>query len=642
MKKHSQKLIILLFLVISVPLFSLVHNTNLKKYSDTTNFSVMVAPSEILPDLKFGKMDFPVNAAGEDNENVAYENREEDYVKKGTIEDLDGYIPLAPYDEYFYVQGNEVVFRAHCAGALTSPNAYPRCEWRQRINGKDSFWNFQDQHFLSATFKVTELPNEKQEVCMLQIKGSNDLNTSSTDEVFRLEYREDSQGMHITVNEGSSESIDFEYIVGQTIDASMSVKNGKVTVKIDNKDNDAYWSRTFDSKYPYGYFKAGCYTQSSIWPGKSGVDNAEEPDAAGEVRFSKLSLTEETTPVEPSSADIWLEAECASFGSAWEEKTDNNTSNNKYLVVKTGNKSLDIPPPIGNSMVIFNLQGNFDTQKNWKLKARIRAFDESEDSFWVKINQGAWVKWFANVKTGETYKWQTLTDKNATDFVQFKLNNNQNIIEFAFREPGIRLDKILLTTQNTIDFSGPETTATNCDGGSTGNECSESINHPTGKISSGTYHANNLSSKGLVETGSSVTYKAVQEIQLTSGFYAQTGSTFIAKIESCSNTNIVAEGDYPFYQNQTNQAVNKEVPTLKLSPNPSSSIVQIDYYVPESTSVNIRIFDVKGQLINNFREKNHTIGKYNISYDISELPTGVYICTLQTSLGNISSKLIKN
>ena len=135
MKKSLQKLSFLIFLVMSVPLFPLNHPIIPKKYIDSTNAPVMVVPSAILPDLKFGKMDFPVDAAGNDNEGVLYENRADDYVKVGTVEELDGYIPVAPYDEYFYTDGDEVVFKAHCAGALTSPNAYPRCEWRQRING---------------------------------------------------------------------------------------------------------------------------------------------------------------------------------------------------------------------------------------------------------------------------------------------------------------------------------------------------------------------------------------------------------------------------------------------------------------------------------------------------------------------------
>ncbi|MEO0896261.1 MAG: polysaccharide lyase family 7 protein [Bacteroidota bacterium] len=252
------------------------------------------APSSILPDLSYFKITFPVDANGNDNRNVSWSNRSSNYVKAAEVDNLVGYVPSSVYSPYFFVSNNEVVFKAQVAGALTSPNAYPRCELRETPNGTDDLWQFSDEHVLNATFRVTHLPDQKQEVCMLQIKGNSSNSTSNTEEAFRLEYRQDgSQGVHVTINENTTLTDIMDYAVGQTIVASMYVNNGQVTISLNNTNvssSRGSWTYTYNSNYSWGYFKAGCYTQSSHWVQKNGV-GTEDPDAYGEVRFSALSMT---------------------------------------------------------------------------------------------------------------------------------------------------------------------------------------------------------------------------------------------------------------------------------------------------------------------------------------------------------------
>jgi len=179
---------------------------------------------------------------------------------------------------------------------LTSPNAYPRCELRETPNGTNDLWEFADEHELNATFRVTHLPNQKQEVCMLQIKGNTSNNTSGTEEALRLEYRQNhNQGFHAVINENTTLENIMSYSLGQTIEARLYVNNGIVTVELNNlsvSGSAGEWTYTYTSNYSHGYFKAGCYTQSSIWQEKNGVAN-ESPTAYGEVIFSELTITNE-------------------------------------------------------------------------------------------------------------------------------------------------------------------------------------------------------------------------------------------------------------------------------------------------------------------------------------------------------------
>lgn len=273
------------------------------------------APSSVLPYLQYFKLTFPLDENGNDYTGVSYANRNNPHIDAWEQNDLTNWSPNSPYSNYFYVQGNEVVFRAHCAGALTSANAYPRCELRETPNGTNDLWEFADEHELNATFRVTHLPNQKQEVCMLQIKGNTSNNTSGTEEAFRLEYRQNhNQGFHAVINENTTLQNIMSYSLGQTIEARLYVNNGMITVELNNLSvagSAGEWTYTYTSNYSHGYFKAGCYTQSSIWQEKNGVAN-ESPTAYGEVVFSKLTLANENiiapiVNVHSNDGDIYVD-----------------------------------------------------------------------------------------------------------------------------------------------------------------------------------------------------------------------------------------------------------------------------------------------------------------------------------------------
>jgi len=229
-----------------------------------STLSFAQAPSSILPDLQYFKLTFPIDDNGNDYTGVSFGDREDPDIRADEVDNLSGYVPSGDYADYFFVSGNEVVFKAHCAGALTSANSYPRCELREKVNGGDDLWLFSGEHELSATFRITHLPDEKEEVCFLQIKGNTSNNTSGTDEVLRVEYRQDgSSGIHLEVNENSGPSDVMDYTLGQTIEARMYVNNGNVTLELNNLNvsgSRGQYTHNYTTSYSHGYFKAGCYT----------------------------------------------------------------------------------------------------------------------------------------------------------------------------------------------------------------------------------------------------------------------------------------------------------------------------------------------------------------------------------------------
>jgi len=255
------------------------------------------APSSIIPDLSKFKLTFPLDANGDDYAGVSYGNRNNPLIKAWERDNLVNWTApgstsnRSTYRYYFFTSGSEVVFRAHCAGALTSANSYPRSELRETPNGGDNYWSFNDEQELNARFRITRVPNEKREVCVIQIKGR--VGSESADEALRVDYRQDgSQGLHIVWNENNTINDVMDYSVGNTIVAKVTVDNKRVTVNLNNVNVSGSRGRyTYSYNVPYntGYFKAGCYTQSSIWSEKTGQDD-ESPNAYAEVRFTSLSL----------------------------------------------------------------------------------------------------------------------------------------------------------------------------------------------------------------------------------------------------------------------------------------------------------------------------------------------------------------
>lgn len=248
-------------------------------------------PSELFPAITNFKLQYPLSESGKDYTGVDYEKRDQPFIKNASAKNLAKYQAPSHLRPHFFLSGKELVFRAHCAGALTSINAYPRCELRQLINGKDSFWDYADEHELKVTLRITELPLEKQEVCVVQLKGTNTPNkTSNTSEVLRVEYRQDGKsGWHLEVNESSGPKNILTYKLGQTVKIRVYVKDHQIKLEMKNLSNGDSYELAYTSDYSHGYFKTGAYTQSSIWKQKTGV-RAEKPTACSEVRFSKIQL----------------------------------------------------------------------------------------------------------------------------------------------------------------------------------------------------------------------------------------------------------------------------------------------------------------------------------------------------------------
>jgi len=75
-------------------------------------------------------------------------------------------------------------------------------------------------------------------------------------------------------------------------------------------------------------------------------------------------------------------------------------------------------------------------------------------------------------------------------------------------------------------------------------------------------------------------------------------------------------------------------------PNPFNPLVNIEYSLATSNLVNISIYDLNGQMVDPLFSGHQTVGNYQITWDASEMSSGIYIIMIQSGNVILSDQLI--
>ncbi|MFM8911502.1 MAG: T9SS type A sorting domain-containing protein, partial [Flammeovirgaceae bacterium] len=75
-------------------------------------------------------------------------------------------------------------------------------------------------------------------------------------------------------------------------------------------------------------------------------------------------------------------------------------------------------------------------------------------------------------------------------------------------------------------------------------------------------------------------------------------------------------------------------------PNPTTGKLSFRYYIEEPTQVRLNITSTTGSILGTPVDAYQEAGPYEVSYDASHLPAGVYIYTLETSKGKETKRLV--
>lgn len=154
--------------------------------------------------------------------------------------------------------------------------------------------------------------------------------------------------------------------------------------------------------------------------------------------------------VSSAALPISLEAERAIVGTHWDTVADATASLGAALTIKPGFNTTGPTPP---SAIADRVTFAFTVPEAgaYTIFCRIKAPNTEDDSFWVRVNGGAWFAWNNIGTRTASYIWSKLPST-------YSLPAGAATIDFAYREDGTVLDKIqlALATATPTGFGLPD------------------------------------------------------------------------------------------------------------------------------------------------------------------------------------------
>jgi hypothetical protein len=133
----------------------------------------------------------------------------------------------------------------------------------------------------------------------------------------------------------------------------------------------------------------------------------------------------------------------------------NDASGGSSIEVQNGLDSKTSAPALGRACYTFHIS-TAGTHRVW---GRVIARTDADDSFWVRMDGGSWIKW-NEIALGESWHWDFVhNDTNPTQPSTFSLAAGEHQLCVAYREDDTRLDVLVVTSDASFDpraaISGP-------------------------------------------------------------------------------------------------------------------------------------------------------------------------------------------
>lgn len=88
--------------------------------------------------------------------------------------------------------------------------------------------------------------------------------------------------------------------------------------------------------------------------------------------------------------------------------------------------------------------------------------------------------------------------------------------------------------------------------------------------------------------------------------------------------NISLAKENEFFAQQTSYSLEQNYP------NPFNPTTKISFSLPEMSFVSLKVYDMLGREITTLVNETKSDGKYEVEFNASELPSGIYLCVLNT------------
>jgi hypothetical protein len=149
----------------------------------------------------------------------------------------------------------------------------------------------------------------------------------------------------------------------------------------------------------------------------------------------------------PDFVYAWPEAEGGVITKPLILGNDGQASAGKFVQVPAGRNSLGAPPADGHATLSFALP----ERRQYLVWGRAMSVSESEGSFWVRVDGGAFVAW-DGIAVSNNWHWARVRDSaQGGQPLRLDLAAGDHKLELAYRKEGAQLDRLLITDDPLID-----------------------------------------------------------------------------------------------------------------------------------------------------------------------------------------------
>ena len=146
-----------------------------------------------------------------------------------------------------------------------------------------------------------------------------------------------------------------------------------------------------------------------------------------------------------------------------------------------------------------------------------------------------------------------------------------------------------------------------------------------------------IHSNATVNAGATTIFHAGNEITLTDGFWAESGSNFHAFIQGC-DFGLTGGGDDRVSQ-QAQETL--EPGQVTIAPNPFSGSTLVTYQLPAEQQVAMLLLDATGKLVATpMAAAIQPAGRHEFTVEAAGLPAGLYFLVLQTGDKRETKRLV--
>ena len=153
------------------------------------------------------------------------------------------------------------------------------------------------------------------------------------------------------------------------------------------------------------------------------------------------------------------------------------------------------------------------------------------------------------------------------------------------------------------------------------------------------YNTQIWAKKGHTFLGATTTIKANNSVELQFQANSISNDISIVNFIIAPIHHKYAKKEFNFYaSNSVNNDLKFNI--VKTFPNPFNSTINIIYDIPYESEIELFVYNLNGQLIDKLISQKLLSGRYEIQWDASNYPSGIYFCQMSTDNYNQTQKMI--